>query len=125
MSEAAEYLADLRAELAVGEEIIIRRYSGSSTPRSKTEAKVRARVKGAGSTALVGSAITQSKFTIVAINDPQATVETGFVALSALLPLSYTDRVVIAGRELGLETIDEFTRRIAGTTIGVDLVAVG
>lgn len=129
MTIVDESLADLRAELAeYGEEITIRRYTGKTVPRPKVEAKVRGRVKGLGSSeSLVGAGGggSQSKFSVVAINDPAATVESGFVALSAMLPLQAGDKVVIAGRELTIQDPDEFTRRVAGTTIGVNMTAIG
>src|SRR5689334_3313066 len=95
MSSAAEMLDDHREFLADdGEDILIRRYTGTGPVRPKTEAKVRARVTGLESATLIG-AIVQGKCQIIAINDPLASAPAGMVALADLLPITTTDKVVL------------------------------
>jgi hypothetical protein len=129
MSSAAEMLEDHREFLADdGEDILIRRYSGSGPVRPKTEARVRARVTGLESATLIG-AIVQGKCQIIALNDPDAAVPVGMVALTELLPLTTADKAVLLrdGRqkELSIEAADDNTRRVGGVLIALQLQAAG
>ncbi len=129
MSSAAEMLADHREFLADdGEDILIRRFTGSGPVRPKTEAKVRARVTGLESAVLIG-AIVQGKCQIIALNDPDAAVPEGLVALATLLPVTTADKVVLLrdGRqkELSIEAADDNTRRVGGTLVAPQIQASG
>lgn len=112
---ADEVLASHRAMLAeIGEDIIIRRYYGPAGPnRPKYEAKVRARVTGLGNPELIG-AVAQGRYKVIGVIDPDAPVPTGKVALASLLPLELTDKMVIRGKEMDIEALDQFTRLGAG-----------
>ncbi|SNS36229.1 hypothetical protein SAMN05216374_0978 [Tardiphaga sp. OK246] len=122
LEDHREFLAD------DGEDILIRRYTGSGPVRPKTEAKVRARVSGLESATLIG-AIVQGKCQIIAVNDPEAVVPSGMVALSALLPITTNDKAVLLrdGREkeLSIEAADDNTRRVGGTLIALQIQASG
>ncbi len=130
MSSAAEMLEDHREFLADdGEDILIRRYTGSGPVRPKTEARVRARVTGLESATLIG-AIVQGKCQIIALNDPDAALPDGMVPLTSLLPLvTNADKVVLLrdGREkeLSIEAVDDNTRRVGGTLVALQIQASG
>ena len=124
MSEADDYLADLRAELAItGDEIVIRRYSGTAKPRNVSEARVYAHVGGAAGEVTLDTALAAARRQVVAINDPLATVGAGDVALSALLPLSDKDQAVIDGKVYAIAR--PRPRLVAGVVIAVEFEAVG
>lgn len=108
----------------IGEDIIIRRYTGTGTPRPKKEATIRARVVGYSPNELVGS-IVQGDRKIIALVDPLASVPEGQFALSTLLPLTTNDKVVVRNKELAILGVDDNTRRIAGALIAIELQARG
>lgn len=121
----AEALDSLRRQLAEhGEDVFLRRYSGTGPSRPSVQAKVRARVMGYAPQALVGS-IKQRDSRVIAINDPSAIVPDGMVALATLLPLRETDKIVIRGTEQGIGMVDDRTRSIAGVVIGLEIQAIG
>lgn len=121
----SDALASLRTQMAAhGQAVLIRRYSGTGPTRTKTESEVMARLRGAGSATLVG-AVVQGKFTAIVINDPLASVAAGKVALSSLLPLTTNDKLVVSGRELSIEAIDDQSRRLGGTLVGLNLQVTG
>lgn len=124
MTPAAAIDMHRRFLAEVGEDIVIRRYTGTGTPRPKVEATVRARVMGYEPKELVGT-IVQGDRKILALVDPDATVASGMVALSTLLPLNNNDKAVVRGKELAIKAIDDNTRRIAGTLIALEIQAAG
>ena len=130
MTSAEEMLQDHREFLADdGEDILIRRYTGSGPVRPKTEARIRARVAGLESATLIG-AIVQGKCQVIALNDPAAEVPAGMVALTELLPLTTNaDKVVLLrdGRqkELSIEAVDDNTRRVGGVLVALQIQAAG
>ena len=124
MTPAAALDMHRRFLLKVGEDIVIRRYTGTGTPRPKVEATIRARVMGYEPKELVGS-IVQGDRKIIALVDPSAAVPAGMVALSALLPLTTNDKAVVRGKELAIKAVDDNTRRIAGTLIALEIQAAG
>jgi hypothetical protein len=112
---AAEALAQHRAFLAeIGEDVIVRRYSGTGPGRTVIERTTRARVKGYQPNELIG-AIAQGDRKVIMLID----------ALADLLPLSTADKLVIRGREVAIKGVDDSTRRIGGTLIGLDLQVAG
>lgn len=123
MSSAAEMLEDHREMIEdEGESIIIRRYpDGDGDP---IECRVAARVLGYAPGQLVGSII-QGDRRIIALNDPDAVVTDGMVALADLLPLDTNDKAVVRGRELAVKAIDDNTRRVGGTLIALEIQAGG
>jgi len=56
------------------------------------------------------------------LNDPEAVVPAGKVALSALLPLQKNDVLFFRNREVAIVNIDDDTRRIAGVLIAMDVI---
>lgn len=121
----AEALDILRRQLREhGEDVIIRRWSGPANARVATEAVVRGRPVGLKAEQLVGN-IKAGDCKVVVINDPDVTVLSGKVALSTLLPLTTSDKVVVGGRELAIKYPDDLTRRIAGVVTGLDIFAGG
>lgn len=106
------------------ETVTVRRYVGTGPTRTALEAVAQARVTGFQPQDLVG-AIVQGDRKVIMLVDPSAAVPAGKVALSALLPLSTSDKVVVHGRELAILAPDDNTRRIDGTLIAIELVARG
>ncbi len=112
---AAEALASLRSFLQeVGEDVIVRRYSGTGPSRTSIDRTTRARVKGYQPNELVGGIVQGDRKVIMLVD-----------ALADLLPLSETDKLVIRGREVAIKGVDDSTRRIGGTLIGLDLQVAG
>jgi hypothetical protein len=115
MSTAAEALRAHREMLAdVGEDIIIRRYTGTGSPRSKSDTVTRARVMGYEPKDLVGS-IVQGDRKIIALVD----------GLAGILPITTNDKAVVRGKELAIKAVDDSTRRIAGILIALEIQASG
>lgn len=112
---AQQALASHRRMIAAaGEEVLIRRFTGTGTPRPKTDTATLARVAGYQPHQLVGS-IVQGDVRIIALVD----------TLSAILPLTTADKVVVRGKELAIKAIDANTRRVGGTLIALEIQAGG
>jgi hypothetical protein len=112
---ADEALAQHRAFLAeIGEDIVVRRYSGTGPTRTATDVTTRARVTGYQPRELVG-AIVQGDRKVIALADNVA----------ALLPLTTTDKLVIRGHEVAIKAVDDNTRRISGVLIALEIQAAG
>jgi hypothetical protein len=108
-----------------GETILIRRYEGSGPNRSFIEASVLARPFGYVRKKLAG-ATDQGARNLVVLNDPDAAVPAGKVALSALLPLvANSDIAVVRGKELTIGATDDNTRRFAGVLIALQIEVTG
>ena len=90
----------------VGEDVIVRRWSGPSGARAKVEATARARVAGYQPQEVVGAIIAGDR-KVIMINDPSALVAAGNVALSTLLPLTTADKLVVRGRECAIKAADD------------------
>jgi hypothetical protein len=88
------------------------------------EAIVRGRVVGLGAEDVVGD-IKLSDRKVILLNDPNAAVPAGKVALSTLLPLRTTDKLLVRGRELAIDNVDDDTRRMAGVAIALEIIARG
>lgn len=99
---------------AVGEEVLVRRFTGSGSPRPKADTATMARVMGYQPNQLVGS-IVQGDVKVIALVD----------TLASLLPLTTADKVVVRGKELAIKGIDANTRRIGGTLIALEIQAGG
>lgn len=108
----------------IGEDVGVRRYSGTGPGRSFVEAVARARPWKSAPSELVGATVQRIR-TVIMVVDPAATVPAGKVALSTLLPLRKTDRLVIRGAEVAIENIDDDTRRVQGVLIGMDIQVEG
>lgn len=121
----AESLAQHRAFLAeIGEDIIVRRWSGPSGARIATEAVARGRPVAYKAEQIAG-AIRAGDRKVILINDPAAVVPAGKVALSTLLPLTTHDKLVLRGRELEIKFADDDTRRIAGVLVALEIQVAG
>ena len=110
---------------AIGEDIEVRRYAGSGALRAVAKrAIVRGRVLGMGSKELVGETV-QGTRKIIVVNDPDAAVGPGNVALAELLPLTTGDKLFFRNTEVAILGIDDDTRRIAGVLIALEIMARG
>ncbi len=122
----ADSLDQHRDQLAEnGEDIAVRRYTGAGAARAiAQEAIARGRPEGLGAQDIVGD-IKLTDRRVILLNDPDAIVPAGKVALSELLPLTTADKLFFRGRELGILYIDDDTRRIAGVLIALEITARG
>jgi hypothetical protein len=113
--DAATALAQHKAFInEIGEDIAIRRFTGTGTPRPYTDTTVRARVMGYQPKELVGP-IVQGDRKVIALVD----------TLTSLLPITTSDKVVVGGKQLSIKAVDDNTRRIGGTLIALELQVGG
>jgi hypothetical protein len=125
MTPADALASNRRMMVRAGEDIAVRRYAGTGAARAVTqEAIARGRVIGGGATELVGQVV-QSYRKVILLNDPDANVPAGKVALSALLPLRTADKLFFRDLEAAILDIDDDTRRIQGVLIALDIRAGG
>jgi hypothetical protein len=104
----------LLAQYQIGEDVIFRRFTGSGTPRPKTDVTTRARVMGYRPDGLVGSIVEGDRKVIAMAED-----------LVSLLPITTNDKIVIRGKELAIKAVDDSTRRIGTTLIALTLQVGG
>jgi hypothetical protein len=115
MTALLEMQAATRAMVdEIGEDVVFRRFTGSGTPRPKTDVTAKARVMGYKASELVGP-IVQGDRRVIAMAEDIAT----------LLPITTNDKVVVRGRELAIKAVDDNTRRIGGTLIALDIQVGG
>lgn len=115
MTTPAEWLASHRAFISeVGEDVIVRRYAGTGAARVPTDVVTKARVMGYAPTQIVGAVVQGDRKLVMLID-----------TLSALLPLTTDDKVVIRGIETAIMSVDDSTRRPGGTLVALDLVVRG
>ncbi|BAL77034.1 hypothetical protein [Bradyrhizobium cosmicum] len=120
-----QVLASHRRMLAaVGEPVIVRRYSGTGAARSSIEAVAQARVMGYQPKEIVG-AVQQGDRKVILLNDPAAVVPSGKVALATMLPLTSDDSLVIRGAAVAVQGVDDSTRRIGGVLVALELQVRG
>lgn len=125
MLSAAQVLADYVDTIGRrGTTIQVRRWSGVGAARTKVEASIKARVLGYTPDELIG-AIVQGDQRVIALNNPAAAVPEGMVALSTLLPLSNTDKLVIEGREVSIKAVDKNTIKVGDVLIAIFIQAAG
>lgn len=97
-----------------GEDVLIRRFTGSGNPRPKTDVGARAWVAGYQPQELIGPIVFGDiKVTV--------TVET----LAAVLPVTINDKVVIRGKELAIKSVDDYTHRENGSLVALEIRAGG
>ncbi|WP_018456807.1 hypothetical protein [Bradyrhizobium sp. WSM4349] len=116
-----------RSQLAEngGGAVLVRRYAGKGVSRAvAAEASALARVAMYKPEQLVGG-IVQGDRKVIVLNDPAASVASGQVALSTMLPLSNDDRLVISGREVAIQGVDDQARRIQGVLIALEIQVRG
>lgn len=110
--------ARYRTELGrIGETVLIRRYYGIGTPRSKYEKAALARVAAYDAEELVGAIVQGDQKIILLAED----LESGPVTL----PLLISDKVVVRGKELQIVSIDANTRRVGGSLCAYELQVRG
>lgn len=115
MVKAADALAShARAIAEIGEDVIVRRYSGTGPTRTKNDVTAKARVMGYRPHEILG-AVQEGDRRVIMLVD----------ALGGLLPLTPADKLVIRGRECAIKSVDDSTRRIAGELVALEIHAAG
>jgi hypothetical protein len=105
--------------------VLVRRYAGKGAARAVVaEASALARVVMYKPEQLVGGVI-QGDRKVILLNDPAASVASGQVALASMLPLSNDDKLVISGREVAIQGVDDQTRRIQNVLIALEIQVRG
>jgi hypothetical protein len=102
---------------AVGETIVIRRYTGTGVGRVPHDTNVRARVTGYDYRELVGTIQQGDRRLIVLVDD---LIDAGFA-----VPVTPNDKVVLRGTMISIVTVDDSTRRIQGELIAYEIQARG
>jgi hypothetical protein len=122
---ATDVLQRYRSVFAeLGEDIAVRRYGGTDADRVVVqEAIARGRVTRVGARDIVGDIKLTDRN--ILINDPDAVVPPGKVALSALLPVLTTDKLFFRDREFAILDPDDDARRYAGVLIAIELTVRG
>jgi hypothetical protein len=114
----AECLAAYSRDMdAVGETIIVRRYTGIGTGRIAHDTNVRARVSGYSERELVGTIQQGDRKIIMLVSDLE---DAGFA-----VPVVPTDKIMLRGAMLSILTVDDSTRRIQGELIAYEIQARG
>lgn len=98
---------------AVGENIVIRRYTGAGQNRPRFDVAVRARVVDYEPNELVGGISQGDRKLIVLAED--------MIAAQAPLDIKKGDKAVVRGKELNIEAADDNTRRVQGVLIAYEL----
>lgn len=107
-----------------GEDIVVRRYTGTGTNRPKIDVYVRARVTGYAPRELVGT-IQQGDRLIVVLADDVTQPTTDSPPQTLTLPLVSSDKVVVRGKELQIMAADDSTRRYHGVLVAIQIQARG
>jgi len=114
----AECLQSYRENMdAVGETIIVRRYTGTGVGRVAHDTNVRARVTGYDQRELVGTIQQGDRRIIMLIED---LTNAGFA-----VPVTPNDKIVLRGVMISIVTVDDSTRRIQGVLIAYEIQARG
>ncbi len=100
-----------------GEEIKLRRYTGTGASRPFSDYSLRAKVAGYAPEEIVGN-IQQGDRNIVAL------AEDVFNAQFPV-PVKLDDKVIVRGKELAILAVDDSTRRIGGELIAYQIQARG
>ncbi len=95
------------------EAVSIKRYSG--TPGSRTSATTAglARVTDFAAHELIGPIVQGDRRVVLLAN----------AAITAILPITTADKIVVRGRECAIKSVDNNTRRSGATLIALELVA--
>lgn len=108
----------------IGEDIIVRRYTGTGTNRPKIDVPCRARVTGYAPRELVGTVQQGDRFVLVLAADvTKPTTDSPPQAIT--LPLTPADKVVIRGKEMQILSADDSTRRVGGDLVAIEIQARG
>jgi hypothetical protein len=100
-----------------GEDVIVRRFTGIGVGRPQADTTTRARVTGYQDNELV-STIQQGDRKVIML------VENLIVAGFAV-PVTPKDKIVVRGRTLSIESVDDSTRRVQGELIAYEIQARG
>lgn len=100
-----------------GEDISIRRYTGTGVNRAHVDRTCRARVMGYAAAELIGD-ITQGDRKIVVLAEDLEGESPAFA-------IAKSDKVRVRGVELAIMSVDDSTRRIGSTLIAYELQARG
>lgn len=102
-----------------GEDISIRRYSGTTTSRTYVDRACRARIKGGAAVELVGT-ITQIKYRLIVLAEDLDGESPPFV-------IKKSDKIVATrfANELAITDVDDSTARIGETLIAYILDSLG
>lgn len=116
MSLATRIKTRYQTEMSrLGEDVIVRRYTGTGNSRSvSASATTSARVTGYEPHELVG-AIEQGDRKIIMLAEP----------VTAMLPITTSDKVVVRGKELAIMAADDSSRRVGGVLIAIELQVRG
>ena len=98
---------------SVGENITMRRYTGTGASRPHTDATVVARVTDYMPEQLVGAVQQGDRNLIVLAED--------LAASGWPVPPLKNDKVVVRGKELNVEAVDDSTRRVKGTLVAYEI----
>lgn len=118
MADAARILANYQRSLArVGETIYVRRFSGSGPSRTHADTAATARVTGYDPHELIGSIVQGDRKVIMLAKD---LTDAGFS-----LPVVKSDQLIVRGKPLAIQAVDDSTRRVAGTLIAIEIQVRG
>jgi hypothetical protein len=106
-----------RRFIGVGEEVIMRRYTGQGATRPRFDVRVMARVTDYSAAELVGS-IEQGDRRVILLADDL--IEAQFA-----IPIRSSDKVVVRGREMAILSPDDSTRRCSTVIIAYELQVRG
>lgn len=106
-----------RRLIVSGEEIKLRRYTGTGTSRPFADYLLRAKVAGYTPQELVGN-IQQGDRNIIALAED-------VFAAQFPVPITPNDKVIVRGKELAILSVDDSTRRIGGELIAYQIQARG
>ncbi len=119
MTPSASRASYRRTRDSIGEDVILRRYSGNAASRVAADYPLKAvRVYAEGVPADLIDGLQQRDRTIILMDED--VVSSGFPT-----PLAETsDKIVTRdGRELTIKKVDDDTRRIAGVLIAYEIIA--
>ncbi len=102
---------------ALGEWVLIRRYTGTGTTRPHFDVRARARIVGYAPNELVGGIQQGDRRAIVLADD--------LFGSGLTMPVLNTDKLVDHGRELQIIAVDADTRKIDGVLIAYELQVRG
>jgi hypothetical protein len=106
-----------RAMDEAGEVVTFRRYTGAGANRPRFDADVRARVMDYTPDELVGTIVQGDRKLIVLAED--------LITAQVPLDLRKGDKIVVRGKELNIEAVDDNTRRVQGVLIAYELQVRG
>lgn len=101
----------------VGEEILVRRYTGTGSNRPKWDVAVQARVVDFEPQEIIGT-IVQGDRKIIALADD-------LLGAGLSLPITTNDKIVVRGKELAIMAADDSTRRVNGVLVAIEIQCRG